>query len=86
MGLVDTLKAKYDLYRLEQRYTRREKRTTFYSTAQYIDGEYVYTSVNSSPTSEKSSSSFGSGSFAKRLPSVKVAEVFSRGDRRSKVW
>ena len=84
MGLVDNLKAKYELYRLEQRYTRREKRTTFYSNAQYVDGEYVYTA--SSPTSAKSSGSFGSGSFSKRLPSVKVAEVFSKGDRRSKVW
>ncbi|KAK5114504.1 hypothetical protein LTR62_002439 [Meristemomyces frigidus] len=84
MGLIDNLRAKYDLYRLEQRYTRREKRTTFMSGAQYVDGEYVYIS---SPTSEKSSSSgsFGGNSLSKRLqPSVKVAEVF--GKRASKVW
>ncbi|OQO11517.1 hypothetical protein B0A48_03244 [Cryoendolithus antarcticus] len=33
MGLMDNLRAKYDLYRLEQRYTRRDKRTTFISNA-----------------------------------------------------
>ncbi|EMC95577.1 hypothetical protein BAUCODRAFT_43729, partial [Baudoinia panamericana UAMH 10762] len=58
MGLLESLRAKYELYRLEQRYTRREKRTTFISGAQYVDGEYVYNVV--SPTSSKSSSSFGS--------------------------
>lgn len=42
MGLIDTLRSKYELYRLEQRYTRREKRTTFASGATYVDGEYVY--------------------------------------------
>ncbi|KAF2152494.1 hypothetical protein K461DRAFT_321491 [Myriangium duriaei CBS 260.36] len=42
MGLIDTLRSKYELYRLEQRYTRRDKRTTFASGATYVDGEYVY--------------------------------------------
>ncbi|KAF2772611.1 hypothetical protein EJ03DRAFT_250165, partial [Teratosphaeria nubilosa] len=42
MGLLTSLRAKYELYRLEQRYTKREKRTTFISGAQYVDGEYVY--------------------------------------------
>lgn len=82
MGIFESLRGKYEIYRLEQRYTRREKRTTFISGAQYVDGEYVYTS---SPVSEKSSSSFGSGSLSKRLPSVKVAEVFTN-KRQSKAW
>ncbi|KAF4547444.1 Hypothetical protein D9617_42g090310 [Elsinoe fawcettii] len=47
MGLIDTLRSKYELYRLEQRYTRREKRTTFASGAVYVDGEYIY--ANGSP-------------------------------------
>lgn len=42
MGLITSLRSKYELYRLEQRYTRREKRTTFASGATYVDGEYVY--------------------------------------------
>ncbi|KAK4613547.1 hypothetical protein CLAFUW4_08863 [Fulvia fulva] len=58
MGLLDKLRAKYDIYKLEQRYTQRNKRTTFCSNAIYVDGEYQY---QPSPTSMKSStSSFGS--------------------------
>jgi len=82
MGLMDSLRSKVEIYRLEQRYTRREKRTTFYSGAQYVDGEYVY---DASPTSTKSSSSFGSVRSGKNfMPSVKVTEVFSN-NRQSKV-
>nr|OQO07301.1 hypothetical protein B0A51_17505 [Rachicladosporium sp. CCFEE 5018] len=81
MGLIDNLRAKYDLYRLEQRYTRRDKRTTFISNAQYVDGEYVYNV--SSPISTKSSGSFGSGFGNKNRASVLVTEVFSR-DRSNK--
>lgn len=33
-----------ELFRLEQRYTRRKNRSTFVSEAQYVDGEYIYTS------------------------------------------
>ena len=72
MGWFDKLQAKLELYRLEQRYTRREKRTTFFSDAQYVDGEYIYAS---SPTSTKSSSS-------RRLskgPSVAVRQFPSAG-------
>ncbi|TGZ80181.1 hypothetical protein EX30DRAFT_372432 [Ascodesmis nigricans] len=42
MGFFDKLSAKYELYKLEQRYTRRKRRTTFISDATYVDGEYVY--------------------------------------------
>ncbi|KAF2227904.1 hypothetical protein BDZ85DRAFT_277770 [Elsinoe ampelina] len=42
MGLITTPRSKYELYRLEQRYTRRDKRTTFASGAVYVDGEYIY--------------------------------------------
>src|SRR5271170_2936766 len=43
-----------ELYRLEQKYTRRKNRRTFNTGAQYVDGEYVYSgtdSVVASPTS-----------------------------------
>ena len=79
---MENLRAKYELHRLQQRYTKREKRTTFISTAEYVNGEYVY---SGSPTSEKSSSSFGSGFSSKRLPGVRVAEVFGN-KRQSKAW
>ncbi|KAK3709004.1 hypothetical protein LTR37_011168 [Vermiconidia calcicola] len=63
MGFLDSLRNKVELYRLEQRYTKRDKRTTFVSTAEYRDGEYVHID---SPTSAKLSSTFGSGFSGKR--------------------
>ena len=75
MGFMENLRSKYELYKLEQRYTRRDKRTTFYSGAQYVDGEYVY-----SPTSSTKSggSSFGSGGGAgKRMSTIQVKEIFT---------
>ena len=98
MGLLDSLRAKLEIYRLEQRYTRRDKRSTWVSGAQYVDGEYVYgnESTVSSPTSSTNSGGSGSsksnssGGFSGKFAGVKVAEVFSSsgrgGDRRSKVW
>jgi len=94
MGLFDSLRSKYELYRLEQRYTRRDKRTTWISSAQYVDGEYVYNQGDSSPQSSSAKSSVGSkdswgrGFNAKRASTVKVREVFGggRGDRRSRVF
>lgn len=97
MGFLEQLRSKYELYRLEQRYTKREKRTTFISGAQYVDGEYVYNtsaSTSSSPTSSTKSgqsgagASAGSGGLGKRLPSVRVAEVFTSGGgkRASRAW
>jgi hypothetical protein len=95
MGLITSLRAKLEIYRLEQRYTRRDKRSTWVSGAQYVDGEYIYgnESTVSSPTSSTNSggskSSRTSG-FTGKLAGVKVAEVFSSsgrgGDRRRTAW
>ncbi|KAF2213552.1 hypothetical protein CERZMDRAFT_39133 [Cercospora zeae-maydis SCOH1-5] len=57
MGLFDKIRAKMELRRLEQRYTKRERRTTFYANAQYVDGEYVYNQNTGS--SSTSAHSFG---------------------------
>lgn len=47
VNLFDLISQKMELMRLEKRYThRRNRRSTFFSEAQYVDGEYVY-----SPTS-----------------------------------
>lgn len=47
MNLLDLIHSKLELFRLEQRYTRRRnRRSTFVSEATYVDGEYIY-----SPTS-----------------------------------
>jgi len=100
MGLIDSLRSKYELYRLEQRYTRRDKRTTWVSGAQYVDGEYVYaqptsgsdysgkSSVGSPTIGSKESWERGFGA-SKRASTIKVQEVFRSGkggDRRSRVF
>ncbi|KAF2800616.1 hypothetical protein K505DRAFT_228446 [Melanomma pulvis-pyrius CBS 109.77] len=85
MGLIEKLQARLELYRLEQRYTRREKRTTFVSDAQYVDGEYV---TASSPTSTKSyeSNSTSTSKASRRMskgPAVRIRELARAGTGRS---
>jgi len=54
-SLFDRLQAKIELFRLEQRYTRRRhRRSTFRSNAIYVDGEYVYQTPNSTGSSSDS--------------------------------
>lgn len=79
MGIFEKLQARLELYRLEQRYTRREKRTTFISDAQYVDGEYVY---SSSPSSTKSSSAGSNRRFSK-MPTIGIKELKMAGTGRS---
>ncbi|KAK1990487.1 hypothetical protein LX36DRAFT_404446 [Colletotrichum falcatum] len=58
-GILERIQQKIELFRLEQRYTRRRhRRSTFVSNAVYVDGEYVYqtpTSTGSSSTATASS-------------------------------
>ncbi|KAF7558785.1 hypothetical protein G7046_g5365 [Stylonectria norvegica] len=55
-SLFDKIQAKLELFRLEQRYTRRRhRRSTFVSNAVYMDGEYVYQTPNSTGSSSGSS-------------------------------
>jgi len=64
VNLFDLLQQKIELFRLEQRYTRRRnRRSTFVSEAQYIDGEYIYspTSTYSAKCSAGSSDSEAEG-------------------------
>jgi len=73
MGLFDKIHAKIELFKLEQRYTKRQRRTTFICDAYYIDGEYIY-----GPTMTQ-----------KSLPNVKVSEmgsVSSKTERRKSVF
>jgi len=61
MGFLEKLQARYELFKLEQRYTKRKRRTTFVSEAYYADGEYHYgpPPVPNSPRSPVSSTSTG---------------------------
>jgi hypothetical protein len=52
VNIFDLISQKIELFRLEQRYTkRRHRRSTFVSDAIYVDGEYIYSSP--SPTISK---------------------------------
>ena len=63
----DAPSSELEIYRLEQRYTRRTKRTGFSSGAAYVDGEYVYPdSHNSSEVSSPVSLSKNSTGSAER--------------------
>ena len=58
VNIFDLISQKIELFRLEQRYTRRRnRRSTFVSEAQYVDGEYIY-----SPTSTYSAKCSAGGS------------------------
>jgi len=65
MGFLNKLHAKFELYKLEQRYARRKRRTTFTSDATYIDGEYVYNPPSPQRLGFRAST-FGSGSTKTR--------------------
>ncbi|CEJ91977.1 hypothetical protein VHEMI07658 [[Torrubiella] hemipterigena] len=57
INLLERIQAKLEVFRLEQRYTRRRnRRSTFVSNAIYVDGEYVYQTPNSTGSSADSSS------------------------------
>lgn len=61
-SIFERIQAKIELFRLEQRYTRRRnRRSTFVSHAIYVDGEYVYQTPNATGSSHNSQSSAGSG-------------------------
>ncbi|KAK5653617.1 hypothetical protein OQA88_8646 [Cercophora sp. LCS_1] len=52
LNIIDRIQAKIELFRLEQRYTRRRhRRSTFVSNAVYVDGEYIYNSPNTTGSS-----------------------------------
>jgi len=56
MGLLDRIHAKIELFRLEQRYTRRRnRRSTFVSNAIYVDGEYIYQTPTSTGSTTNTS-------------------------------
>ncbi|SPO04396.1 uncharacterized protein DNG_07081 [Cephalotrichum gorgonifer] len=57
-SLMERIQAKIELFRLEQRYTRRRnRRSTFRSNAIYVDGEYVYQTPSSTGSSTESHAS-----------------------------
>ncbi|KAI5195920.1 hypothetical protein E4T38_08792 [Aureobasidium subglaciale] len=81
MGFMDSIRAKVELYRLEQRYARRDKRTTVcMPAARYVDGEYIFDNSPGSPTGSAGSWQHSTSS-SKRSPAVKVRELMSKSVR-----
>ena len=82
MGLIERIQAKIELFRLEQRYTRRRhRRSTFVSNAVYVDGEYIYQSPNTTGSSANTSrtNSTQNSSPASAAPSPPPTIVDSYG-------
>ncbi|KAH8777542.1 hypothetical protein F5883DRAFT_235748 [Diaporthe sp. PMI_573] len=75
-GIFERIQSKIDIWRLEQRYTRRRnRRSTFVSNAIYVDGEYIYQTPNATGSSNNSNSSSAYESSAS--PSPTHAQTFS---------
>ncbi|KAK4113243.1 hypothetical protein N656DRAFT_768176 [Canariomyces notabilis] len=71
LNLIDRIQAKIELFRLEQRYTRRRhRRSTFVSNAIYVDGEYIYQSPNTTGSSANTSRTVDSRITTTTTPSV----------------
>lgn len=57
-GIFERIQSRIELWRLEQRYTRRRnRRSAFVSNAIYVDGEYIYQTPNNTGSSTNSSDS-----------------------------
>ena len=76
INIIDTIRNKLELHRLEQKYARRDKRRTFVSTAQYVDGEYIYTGA--SITLKSDGSSTGTTWMEKRSTGEKMKDAIKR--------
>ncbi len=75
MGLLDRIQAKIELFRLEQRYTRRRhRRSTFVSTAIYVDGEYVYQTPTSTGSTTNTSATAVADADAAPVPAPAAAD------------
>ncbi|KAF1963333.1 hypothetical protein CC80DRAFT_396725 [Byssothecium circinans] len=72
MGIIEKLQARLELYRLEQRYTRRDKRTTFFSDAHYVDGEYVHASSPTASTKTTATGNSGNNRRLSKMPSIRI--------------
>jgi hypothetical protein len=78
MNLIDLFHQKIELFRLEQRYTRRRnRRSTFVSEAQYVDGEYIY-----SPTSSYSAKCSAGNSDSEETDRGSKDSRESKGSKR----
>jgi len=80
VSLFELLHQKIEIFRLEQRYTkRRNRRSTFVSEAQYVDGEYIY-----SPTSSYSTKCSAGSSDSEVEPAARDDDKIEKDVRASR--
>ncbi|KAK1750457.1 hypothetical protein QBC47DRAFT_121331 [Echria macrotheca] len=92
LNILDRIQAKIELFRLEQRYTRRRhRRSTFVSNAVYVDGEYIYNSPNTTGSSSNTSRT-QTASHTPELPSPSETDAdlpsppVSKAQKRLNRW
>jgi hypothetical protein len=84
-NFIERIQQKIELFRLEQRYTRRRhRRSTFVSNAVYVDGEYIYNTPNTTGSSANTSSTTQSAKSATSSPSPSSPTTSSPSDAASK--
>jgi hypothetical protein len=70
VSIFERIQAKIELFRLEQRYTRRRnRRSTFVSNAVYVDGEYIYNTPNTTGSSTNTNSTSQTAASGSSTPS-----------------
>jgi len=86
MHLMELIHSKLELFRLEQRYTRRRnRRSAFVSEATYVDGEYIY-SPASSYASKCNTGNTGSSESDNEQAGREAKEVKANKRRSMMVW
>jgi hypothetical protein len=83
VSIFDRIQAKIELFRLEQRYTRRRnRRSTFVSNAVYVDGEYIYNTPNTTGSSANSHSTSQTASSGDSTPSPTYESAAAAKERK----
>jgi len=74
-SIFEKIQARIELFRLEQRYTRRRhRRSTFQTNAIYIDGEYIYQTPSSTGSSTSSGPRINALHEAEPMPPMEEEE------------
>lgn len=82
-SIFERLQAKIELFRLEQRYTRRRnRRSTFVSNAVYVDGEYIYNTPNNTGSSTSTSSTSRTTASGSSTPSPSHESAAAAKERK----
>ncbi|OAA49599.1 hypothetical protein NOR_01522 [Metarhizium rileyi] len=85
-SLVDRIQAKLELFRLEQRYTRRRnRRSTFQSNAIYVDGEYIFQTPSTTGSSTDSTDTRVDALHGEMVSPGKHAPVTAFFENRPKI-